>query len=204
MTRWVVPELGPFFLLRLVDEYKHPGTLLTAAGTPDRDVAVRIAAMGQAAKGFVRRMFPDDEIPDARKLTVLATYLFTKGLFRIGTWGVLCPKIGHKVHTSIMRLYRHAVSETWKTEDGTQLSDEAVIQAYGLTAPLKLVVLARLQLFGRIVLKAPSCVLQLLTATANSAKKCWVAAVVEDIKFLVSMPHFQGVRFRQTYSWRSS
>ena len=190
--RWAVPDLGPFFELRMVDEYKHLGSLISAAGTADRDVAVRLGAMVQASKGFVRRLFPDDEVTDIRKLTVLTVYLFTKGMSHIGTWRVLGPKVEHKIHSTIMRLYRHAVSETWKSENGTQLVDEAVIQKYGLTTPLNMVVLAMMQLFGRIVLKAPSCVLQLLAAAANANSKSWLAAVAADIKFLVSMPHIRA------------
>jgi hypothetical protein len=195
ITRWTAPDAGPFFRLRIVDEYKHLGTFMTSIGSALRDVTVRLNAMDQAARGFIRRLFPDDEVEDTRKLATLEVYIFTKGLFHIGTWAKLGPKLEHKVHNRIMRLYRFAVGESWKATGGTCISDQAVIEKHKLVAPVNLIVLARIQLFGRAALKAPEYLLQILSAAGNKSKQSWLAAIVEDIKLLTAMAHFRQSKF---------
>ena len=96
------------------------------------------------------------------KLQVLETYLFTKGLFHIGTWSNLSFKLVGKVHAKVMRLYRHALSETWKVKGEDALFHQALIDKFGLVAPINMVALARIQLLGRVALKAPEYFLQLL------------------------------------------
>ena len=118
--------------------------MATSAATPSRDLAIRLNSMDSAATKFVKRLFPDESVPDARKLNVLSTYLLSRGLFHIGTWPNLGPKLEHKVHTRVMKLYRDAAGEKW-TGDDTNLSDQQVIEKHELVAPLNLVVLARLR-----------------------------------------------------------
>ena len=109
----------------------------------------------QAAKSFIRHMFADAEVPYAKKLCALTVYLLSKGLFHIGTWGQLGGGTANKIHKAIMQLYRSVGGETWSETGGDQLCDADVPAKHELVAPHILVMLARLQLFGRMSIKAP-------------------------------------------------
>ena len=67
--------------------------------------------MDAATTKFVRKMFPDDDIPDDREITALCTYLLSKGLYNLGCWQSLGPKLELKVHGRIMRLYRATTNQ---------------------------------------------------------------------------------------------
>ena len=118
ITRWAHPVTGFPFELRTVQEYKHLGTIMTSTAASARDIACRLNAMDSSAKKFIRHLFPDDNVPDARKLAILATYLLSRGLFHLSTWPVLLATTEAKIHSRIMRMYRHATSEKW---GGTRL-----------------------------------------------------------------------------------
>ena len=113
ITRWVFPDTGVPFQLRIVQEYKHLGTNMVFIAASARDIACRLNAMDSSANKFIRHLFPDDNVPDARKLTILATYLLSRGLFHLSTWPVLLATTEAKNDSRIMRMYRHATSETW-------------------------------------------------------------------------------------------
>ena len=58
-----------------------------------------------------------------------------------------------KVHTVVMAFYHKVVGGSWSKQGGSRVSDDALLMTHKLIAPLTRVTLARLQLFGRIVLK---------------------------------------------------
>ena len=95
----------------------------------------------------------------------------------------------------VMKLYRGIARETWaksSDEQGSCLADQEVIVKHSFISPLNLVTLARIQLFGRAVIKAPECLLQLLAAADCISQKSWLTAVRSDIAILVHMPHFSA------------
>ena len=63
-----------------------------------------------------------------------------------------------------MRLYRAATKNKWGSDGGTNMSDLDIIRDFQFVAPLNLVMLARIQLFLRVALKAPDYVLHILYA----------------------------------------
>ena len=199
VQKWVVPDVGRFFLLRIVPEYKHLGTFATDAAKASRDVTVRLTAMGTAARGFVKRLFPDEEVPDQRKANIATTYILSKGLFHIGTWPSLPCGLQRVVHTRVMRLYRAITCEKWSSDTGTQLTDAQVMRKYNLISPLHLVSLARVQLFGRAVLKAPAYLLQLLAAAYDVSKHSWLGAVQDDVAMLSQLPHFRDSKMASLF-----
>ena len=184
------PKFGEHFDLHIVHEYKHLGTMTTVAGNADRDICVRTAMMTSSAASFCKRVFAVEEIEIARNVTILTVYLLTKGCYHIGTWQKLSVKTEKRVQSSIMKLYRAAVRAKWDGEGGNNLSDLQVLQVHNLVAPLNLVILARIQLFMRVALKAPDYVLHILAASDAGQSSTWMAAVREDVLSLSSFGHF--------------
>ena len=75
--------------------------------------------------------------------------------------------------------------EKWSADESTMLSDDANLSKYNLVLPSNLVTMARLQLFGRVALKAPKYVLKVLAAAIGwKGANTWMQAVLADIGYI--------------------
>ena len=125
-----------------------------------------------------------------KRVFILQCYIATKGTFQCSTWSDLKPGALKRFHACVMDLYRDVSGHYSKKPLGKDLiSDEDLLFQYNLISPESLLRMARTLLFGRIVVKAPSVLLDLIKDMAT-LDKGWTATLIRDLQWLAISPDF--------------
>ena len=166
--------------ISFVSSYKHLGSMSSISNNIGAEVCLRNGIMLSESERLRQKVLKPSNIALSRKINILKAYIFSKGTHNCGTWETLSMHLFRKFHHTIMSCYRDITRE--KCFDN-MFSDDEVIYKYELTCPMTILRSARLQLFLRIISKAPSFVLNLILDLA-SIKVGWPTALLADLKWL--------------------
>jgi hypothetical protein len=178
--------LGKLIELRFVSSYKHLGTMFVPGGSLSFEAIIRSSIISSETRRLRKIVLRGSNLSVPRKITVIKTYILSKGLFQCGSWDTLPPKIFRKFHHAIMSCYRSLD----KTVDIDNLDkDDDVIFKFGLIAPMTYLRYSRLCLFLRVIKKAPEFLIKLCLASSTLAGG-WCDALMSDFRWLSLGPQF--------------
>lgn len=179
--------------LLVVSSYRHVGTVFSADGRPDHDVAVKCGTMRHECSRINRFLFSQSGISVERKIQVLQTYILSKRLFQSSTWPALSPNAYRRLHNTVVNIYRNICAQVhFKASEGIDvLSNDDLINDFGLMIPYSIVRLNRIMLMCRIVRKQPPGLLDLIESTAHVAGS-WAHTVRSDLEWCCTNPKLEG------------
>ena len=183
-------DAGDDCLFRFVKAYQHVGTSIAVDLTMCEEVTKRCGMMCTEARNLSKSVLRCPYIPLHKKVTVMQTYILSKGTFQCGAWPGL-PDVQYKrFHKCILDIYRSACGNYYKKlgdnetfDVAAMFSDDDLIFQYGFINPRTMLRLAKLSLFSRIVSKQPPALLDLIVAQ-SSFQKGWAQSLMGDLKWV--------------------
>ena len=170
--------------MSIVSSYKHLGTRFTLSSNIAHEVAVRAAIINAESKSLSGQFLKNMNVPFKSKTTVIQAYVLSKGAYNCGTWPLLNTSQYKKFHTAFMNLYRRASGNTYGS--GEMCDDNEVIQSSSFMCPMTLIRHARLQLFVRIISKAPTFMRNLIHSLAHISGS-WAFSLRRDLHWFSSL-----------------
>jgi len=203
---------GNFKSLNVVKCYQHVGTLSTISCDPREEVTKRIGIMRSDSRALCKRIMKVPSVPLKKKITVMQSFILTRGIFQCGTWPSISDVQYKRLHAAILKIYRDATGNSYKRDTlnptgcdfdvTTMFNDDDVIYKYGFICPRTMLRLSRLSLFLRIIIKGPPLLLELILAQDTSGfKKGWVCSLRDDLVWLTSCEHFADGIDRDLAQW---
>ena len=119
-----------------------------------------------------------------RKLTMVQSHLLGGGLYQCGTWGHIPQNVYGRIFHAIMYAYWLATGNKFDADKIDNLfSDADLIQEYNLVPPCCMIRACRLTLYARLILKAPTHILELVR-NMYQFDIGWIQALNEDLLWL--------------------
>ena len=180
-------------MLRFPQQYKHVGTIMETSCNMTCEVVSRCHAMKGGSYRLRKCVLRNHSIAVSKRLSVLQIYILTKGTFQCGTWSQLPDSLYKKIHTCIMSLYRDISGHYFgNTCDKKLMSDADILFEYEMMSPRTMLRCARIQLFARVVKKAPK-VLTELVFDMSLLKTGWTASLLKDLRWLSGHEKLSGM-----------
>ena len=158
------------------------------------DLFQKCAIMSTTVAAFTKSVFRDPHLSVGAKLKIAQAFVFSKGVFQVGTWPELSKTNERKFFSTVMRVNRRAAQCGFghASDGGVLPSDADVLADHSLVSPLVILRRARVMFFGRIIHKAPAVMTQLFSFAPIRNSK-WAKSIVSDIQWLKQWECFHGV-----------
>ncbi len=180
--------------LRVVRKYRHVGSQSTSAATMHEEIIIRAGLMRETMAKIAGPILCDQTLDMSSKRLILLLYTCTRTTFQAGTWPTLKPSEHARIHATLMTAYRKCLPKKHERIEGAFYSDDEVFALTGMPAPFTLLVKHRMQLFLRVVTKAPVAITLLVSAPKNAVRSWW-KAVSNDTNWIIQQsPEYQGWR----------
>jgi len=184
---------GRIVSLRFVDGYKHVGTKLAAGARLGGEVSMRCGAMRSGSYRLRKCVLKNQSIVLDKRLFILQCYLLTKGTFQCSTWSELPASVYKRFHSCIMSLYRDVCGCYYGNPSGNKMvSDVDMLYNFPIMCPHTILRVARIQLFIRLVRKAPPVLMKLVSDMA-SLSSGWTHSLLGDLRWLSLCPKFETI-----------
>ena len=126
----------------------------------------------------------NSDIPLSTRKSLALALILSKGSYGIGTWPALGPSEYSRFTHAVLTTYRALLGkQRWKQLKG---SDPEVIAELQLPSPARLITIARLRLFSRLITKSFWPALAMIVAGKN-VRKSWYSGLAEYFKWLASV-----------------
>ena len=165
--------------------YRHLGSRTAVSGSLHPEFNARLAAMREDLAKLAPRFFRFSAASVSSKLHAAKAILFAKGLHLCGTWPALSATETKRLHHSVMKVYARCCLGALNADPWPQQAFRALHAQHGITAPVHLVLQARLLLLNRLLQKGPVDVIALLAAS-QPARRFWWAAVQADMAIVTA------------------
>ena len=170
----------------------------------NHEVRIRCGAASTDAHSL-RKVFRNTDLSVRKRTNIVESHIFSKGLFQCCTWSDLSNASYTKIHKLAMYCYRliagqdHHMNMVLSTPHH---SDKDILASLGASPPELMLVQARIMLFTRVCVKAPSFYITILLYTQNS-KTSWIAQLKRDLIWISSQRAFSECQTWDIQEWVS-
>ena len=179
------PICGSDFL-RIVDQYKHLGSMLDAnmCHNPDVEIRVRRAMVAYAPIAF--KVFGAKEICRRVRLRLFFALVVSRLTYNVHVWGVMSVQHYKRLNACYMRGLRMIASKCrYSRASAMKASDHDVRVELGATSLQCLLIRRRLLLLGQVIQFGNSQLHALLSTSKRDGSKIpWVQAIISDLRIL--------------------
>ena len=160
---------------------------------------MRIASMCTTVHRIRPRFLKLPDVEQQAKLGVIKALVLTRGLFHAGTWPCLKVSEHDRITNAIGKVYRDSFFPFVETMKPVSYHD--ALATLRVPLPAAMIAQARVNLLIRLIQRASTTLLCLLTAAA-SAERSWVCAAQRDLDVLVThTTAFEGKRLGCLADW---
>ena len=163
--------------LRIVQNYKHTGTIVTATGSMLPEAKARAASAMNAYRPLAGPFFGSSAIPSKDKWTAMGALVMSRLLLSAHTWVKPSPSAVEQLDRCQLTILRR-VSGDWRKEGG--LTDRQVYETTGKPTAEALLRQSRLRYLPRLLAHAPD-LLRALLQSATDAPTEWAAMARTDL-----------------------
>jgi hypothetical protein len=165
-----------------VQAYKHVGITFAINRVVAMDVVRKAVAMRATCRPLDKAVIANSALPLEIRKSLALSLILSRGSYGIGTWPALFARDITRFSHSVMTTYRaRAGKPRWKKVQGA--SDAEIVAELKLPSPARLVSIARIKLFSRIVKKGFWHALAMVEA-GRHARGSWFSALALDFKWL--------------------
>ena len=172
-------------MLRLVDTYKHLGSILAHGDAPGADTDHRLRSAKAAYMPIVAKVFGARSIARPVRLRLFTSLVLSRLIYNVHAWSFLHKDDYVKMNALYMRGLR-MITGNFKA-GGSVRSDSAVRLAAGMPSLQALISQRRLLLFSAVLRHGGDQLHALLSVRQQGgARLPWVNAVIADMRTLAA------------------
>ena len=168
--------------LRVVQSYKHVGSVIAASGTMTMRAAARTHSMLEAYAPLASSVFASRALSLCVRMMLAVSLLFSRLLLGAGSWAPLAPPALQKLATARMRVLRRMAAEM-STGTNRVATDEEILPRLKLERMDGVLRRARLLYWARVLTNDPQ-LLHALLQGEGGWKPSWSKAVCADLNML--------------------
>jgi hypothetical protein len=172
--------------LRIVQHYKHLGSVIGCAGSSAADVPVRVRSAMASFAPLAIKVFGAISIARAVRLRLAHALVFSRLLYNVQTWSSQTPAMYKKLNHVYMRVLRRIAGACRFGKENTW-SDREVRQVLGVSSLQVLIVRKRLLLLGSVLRNGSDALCSMLALVGPGADRPrlpWVRQLRSDLKAL--------------------
>ena len=175
--------MGEHHFLPVVDSYRHLGGILTANGSPETDIAFRMAQANSTLRPLKRRLFKSQGIPLTVRCTLLRSLVISRFVFACATVDLHAAVHRRKWCRAYINCWRALCKHSWGDKPMRPMHCYHVLLHTGATSPLLAMVQARSTFLQRILRHGPAGLLHLLHVRwVHKVSDSWLVQLVQDLR----------------------
>ena len=168
--------------LRVVQSYKHVGSVVAASGAMSMETAARAHSMLEAYAPLASSVFASRALSLRVRMMLAVSLLFSRLLLGAGSWVPLAPPALKKLASARMRVLRRIAAEV-STGTNRVATDDEILRRLKLERMDGVLRRARLLYWARVLTNSPQ-LLHALLQGEGSWKPSWSKAICADLHML--------------------
>eukprot|EP00438_Fugacium_kawagutii_P021691 Skav224757 [mRNA] locus=scaffold1604:48812:54304:- [translate_table: standard] len=164
--------------LRVVQKYRHLGTVLHASGKLGHELRIRLGMARQAFQKHRRAIYQQPKLSLAKRFRIFRSCVLSVAFFGAGTWTPIHPKEWVSFSHGIIGLLKRLIAADVHHESLLRWSDSRVCSFVGCPLPQDLLRIARLTYYRSALTHGPDALWALISLETN-----WHEQIKDDLQW---------------------
>ena len=179
------PDVGPCVAVRLVQQYKHLGSIVCDSASLIPDIRRRIGEAYAAAKELRRQVYANPALSLKARRILFRSLVLSRLTHNVGAWAGLSKAEALAWQGGVLRIFKCLLTGAQAKHDA-HVSQTDICELVGLPSPAHLLALERLRLLGQLCRCHCAPTLALLEAGIG-ARRCWLTDVCSDLRWAAGL-----------------
>ena len=170
-------------VVRVVEQYAHLGSHVSASMDDNVDVDRRCGVASQTIAALARPVFGNPVFSVSLRLKLGKSLVLSRLLYCVHVWSNFSPWALRKLATVYHRLLRHIAGQSWRGElkDGKRYMSDLEIRVMLGMPPLEHLIAQRRLIYLIQLLRSDASYLRALLATQEATKHGWTKLLICDL-----------------------